>query len=511
VPTVFAATPRLRPRGDFTLPAGCALFACASAAAGIGGHVGMGEGTQRGLVQLGVCALVAVGVVQAGAVRASRVKGFWGLVRAGLVLLFGAWAGSALTSLGVPGPWEAVGLVLLLAAYPFLFGALCRRAIREDGFEGGLATFMDVAILVCSLMVATVPLLVVPLAAQHSTVSIGSGITWASDVGLLAGGVWLLYRVPRGGDVRSIALLVASLAAFSVLTLAEATVQVHGGPNVPWWLQAMFGPPYVLVALAPRFERDQAPARRSPSASGRWLTMRVAIPYVAFVPLLALWFVSLALGWDTRLFGSGIAVVATLVAGRQLLLLHDHHRVLFERARQALIDELTQVRNRRSFDEDLAQLLDIAQRRSSELVVLMVDLDELKGINDGQGHLAGDRALVAVAGALSAGARTSDRVYRIGGDEFAMLLPDAGPVGAERILADARCRMGSGPDALVSVSAGMAGYPTDARDLETLLRIADGRLYRAKRCRVRPEPPPALAQEPVLRIAEVAIAKQLGG
>ena len=511
MPNVLAATPGLPHRGDLALPTGCALFACAVAVAGVAGREGMSGATQRGIVQLGVVAVIAAGVAQAGRVRASRVVGFWRLVGIGLALLLGAWVGGSLTSLGVPGPWELVGLAMLLAAYPFLFGALCRRAIREDGFEGGLATLMDVAILVCSLMVAAVPLLVVPLAAQHSTVSAGSGITWASDVGLLAGGVWLLYRVPRGGDVRSIAMLVASLAAFSVLTLAEATVQVRGGPSVPWWLQAMFGPPYALVALAPRFERDQASARPGVVTAARWLSARVAMPYAAFVPLLVLWFVSLGLGWDTRLFGSGIAVVATLVVGRQLLLLRDHHRVLLERARQALIDELTQVRNRRAFDEDLAQLLDIAQRRDSDLVVLMVDLDELKGINDGQGHLAGDRALVAVAGALAAGARTSDRVYRIGGDEFAMLLPDAGVAGAERVLADARGRMEGGAMEPVSVSAGMACFPEDARDLETLLRIADGRLYRAKRCRVRPDARPLPAPDPVLRLHDVIIANQVGG
>jgi two-component system, cell cycle response regulator len=475
--------PRGRAAADLLLPAASVAFLAACGIAGLADGMGVGSGAARAAVQIGVGSVIAAATVEASRMRAGRTAGFWSLVRRALWLLCGAYAFGALDDAGLPGPWGVAGLVSLLAAYPFLFGALCRRAIREEGFEGGLATLMDVAILVCSLTVASVPLLVVPLAAQHSSLSIASGITWVSDVGLLAGGVWLLYRLPRGSDVRSIALLVCSLAVFSVLTLVEAAVQLRSGPVVPWWLSALYGPAYLLVGLAPRFEAAEVAVLERETAPTPWLSMRVVLPYAAFVPMLGLWFASVGLRWDTRLFGSGIAVVATLVVCRQLLLLRDHHRVLLERARQALTDELTRVRNRRAFDEDLALLLDIAERRAGGLVVLMVDLDELKSINDSEGHLAGDRALVAVAHALTAAARTSDRVYRLGGDEFAMLLPDAGPGGAERVLAEARTRLGEDSAAAVSVSAGLAAFPEDARHAEALLAVADRRLYGAKRSR----------------------------
>jgi diguanylate cyclase (GGDEF)-like protein len=458
-----------------------AVLACLAAL--LAGALGAGAGAQRAAAQLGVAAVIVAGAVQAGRVRAPRLGDFWRLLRIALWLLLGAYLFGAVDNLGLAGPWEVSGLVVLLAAYPFLFAALCRRAIREEGFEGGLATLLDVAILVCSLTVASIPLLLVPLAAQHSTLSLASGVTWASDTGLFAGGLWLLYRVPRGRDARSVALLVAALGAFSVLTLLEATWQIRSGPLLPWWITALYAVPYALVALAPLLEPAVAAAPRSARVSRRWLSPRLVLPYLAFVPLLVLWFVSVAMDWDTRLFGSGIAVVATLVVVRQLLLLRDHHGVLVERARQALTDQLTRVRNRRAFDEDLAQLLDLAQRRGSRLVVLMVDVDDLKTINDGEGHLAGDRALTSVADALTAGARTSDRVYRIGGDEFAMLLPDAEADGATRVLADARARLG-GDTPAPSVSAGLAAFPDDARDIPGLLAVADGRLYRCKRSRL---------------------------
>jgi sterol desaturase/sphingolipid hydroxylase (fatty acid hydroxylase superfamily) len=148
-----------------------------------------------------------------------------------------------------------------------------------------------------------------------------------------------------------------------VLTLARASLQINGGPLVPWWLTGLYAIPFALVALAPRLEPAEVRDTPLPADVFRWLTVRTALPYAAFLPLLALWFISMGLGWDLRIYGSGIAVVATLVVVRQLLLLRDHHDALVKRARQALTDELTRVRNRRAFDEDLALLLDIAQRR----------------------------------------------------------------------------------------------------------------------------------------------------
>src|SRR5258708_4248090 len=165
---------------------------------------------------------------------------------------------------------------------------------------GGVATLLDVAILVCSLTVASIPLLVVPLAAEHSTISLASGITWAADVGLFAGGLWLLYRVPRSREARAVALLVVALGAFSVLTLLEAMLQIRSGPMVPWWLTALYGPPYALVALAPLAEPARVSHSRRDLVLRRWLTPRTVLPYLAFVPLMVLWFASVALGLDTR-------------------------------------------------------------------------------------------------------------------------------------------------------------------------------------------------------------------
>jgi diguanylate cyclase (GGDEF)-like protein len=117
----------------------------------------------------------------------------------------------------------------------------------------------------------------------------------------------------------------------------------------------------------------------------------------------------------------------------------------------------------------------------------MVDVDDFKAINDRFGHATGDAALVAVAGHLVEAVRASDRVARIGGDEFVVLLPETDEVAAHR-LAD-RLR-GSRPVAAgargeaptVSISIGVASA-VDADTIDSLLARADAAMYRDKRAR----------------------------
>ena len=92
-----------------------------------------------------------------------------------------------------------------------------------------------------------------------------------------------------------------------------------------------------------------------------------------------------------------------------------------------LVDPLTGLRNRRALDHDLVQFLAAARRREQCLMVVMIDVEGLKAVNDRLGHAAGDDLLKGVATSLIATLRAGDHVYRIGGDEFVLVLPDLGP------------------------------------------------------------------------------------
>ncbi len=149
-------------------------------------------------------------------------------------------------------------------------------------------------------------------------------------------------------------------------------------------------------------------------------------------------------------------------------------------------DALTGLPNRNLFWERLAHSLLRARRDHQNVAVLWIDLDGFKAINDHRGHTAGDELLQQVARRLSGRMRDSDTVARMGGDEFAVILPDLTAVdAAELVGADLASRLaepftlrrGAGQ---ISASIGVALYPLHAEDAETLVRYADMAMYAAK-------------------------------
>jgi diguanylate cyclase (GGDEF)-like protein len=98
---------------------------------------------------------------------------------------------------------------------------------------------------------------------------------------------------------------------------------------------------------------------------------------------------------------------------------------------EARLDPLTQLGNRRGFDEALGRHINLAQRTGSPLSIVVADLDDFKSINDRFGHLSGDEVLQGAAGALARALRGHDESFRWGGDEFALILPQTDLTGAE--------------------------------------------------------------------------------
>lgn len=166
----------------------------------------------------------------------------------------------------------------------------------------------------------------------------------------------------------------------------------------------------------------------------------------------------------------GVACLFYLLGGRTLL---RHHRLALQRATR---DGLTDIPNHRAFEDELAQATAAAGRNQDPLALALLDLDHFKLINDRHGHPQGDVLLRRVAAVLRDG-RAADRAYRIGGDEFALLMPNTDEQGA-RILARRLSRTLGEIDAAASIGVATmrAGYSA-----EELRAEADAALYEAKR------------------------------
>jgi diguanylate cyclase (GGDEF)-like protein/PAS domain S-box-containing protein len=156
-------------------------------------------------------------------------------------------------------------------------------------------------------------------------------------------------------------------------------------------------------------------------------------------------------------------------------------RVLYK----ATHDPLTGLANYREFVDTLEGEVRRSDRTQHSFAVLLLDLDELKRINDRLGHLAGNRALKRLAAVMNQHCRSTDLAARFGGDEFALLLIDAEAGRAEQIAARIeRCVRNDGNEPVISVSVGTAMYPDDGRTPQELLDAADRELYRRKRALV---------------------------
>ncbi|WP_217923820.1 diguanylate cyclase [Miltoncostaea oceani] len=163
--------------------------------------------------------------------------------------------------------------------------------------------------------------------------------------------------------------------------------------------------------------------------------------------------------------------------------LHEGTRLSLEDAeRRAAADPLTGLLNHRSFQERLLTEFDGATRAGTPLSLVLLDLDRFKAVNDTHGHQVGDRVLAEAARRLAAVTRPGDTLARVGGEEFAWLLPGADEHAAWNAAERARSAIGDAPFATagdLSISAGVCDT-AHARDASELFRLADGALYWAK-------------------------------
>ncbi len=188
--------------------------------------------------------------------------------------------------------------------------------------------------------------------------------------------------------------------------------------------------------------------------------------------------------WSARLSeedGVRIGVARDITALRQA---EDKLRFL------AHHDPLTGLTNRLLFHDRLESAIRAAHRHQSSLALLFLDLNDFKYINDTYGHAMGDRVLCMIAGRLEGCVRETDTVARMGGDEFTVLLTNIQSVEAvydkvEEIIAAVTAPLGAdfGNIKTPSCSIGVACYPADGEDADTLLSHADDNMYQLKRRR----------------------------
>ena len=158
------------------------------------------------------------------------------------------------------------------------------------------------------------------------------------------------------------------------------------------------------------------------------------------------------------------------------------------------LDALTQIYNRRFFQKELNRQINLHRRHKDNFILVMIDLDHFKSINDTFGHNCGDQCLVAFTRFIQSQIRATDIFSRWGGEEFVLILERSEAIGAVQSVKNILDKLRSeilvrknDQDIIMTFSAGIAQYPDDGEDYNSLLETADKAVYRAKengRCRV---------------------------
>jgi diguanylate cyclase (GGDEF)-like protein len=184
-------------------------------------------------------------------------------------------------------------------------------------------------------------------------------------------------------------------------------------------------------------------------------------------------------GGEVAVTAVGIAAAAGLVGMQRA----NTNRLIWRLSDVAVTDALTGLMNRRGFQELIATELERARRSNQPLSLIIGDLDHFKQLNDTYGHAAGDRALEQLSLILGTAKRRIDTAARIGGEEFAVVLPDsdqhAAFILAERMRREVRETFMYEPHCL-TISLGVATFPAHAATIERLVAAADRALYAAK-------------------------------
>ncbi len=178
-----------------------------------------------------------------------------------------------------------------------------------------------------------------------------------------------------------------------------------------------------------------------------------------------------------------VAALAGVVPAVVLTLREQVARVIRRLGEQATLDSLTGALNRAAFEQRLEAELARCERSAAPCALVVFDIDHFKSINDSFGHAAGDHALRRLARAVESGKRRSDVFARVGGEEFALVLPDTDLEGAAAVAENLRRRLAgtghAGP--AMTVSLGVSDLATSGPSMRRMLQQADDALYAAKR------------------------------
>ena len=397
-----------------------------------------------------------------------RLRSAWRLLAVASTFYLGGDIAQTIYELQGSLPFPSVADALYLSFYPLMLAGLLRVPHRRRDRAAHRRLALDVAVVALGGAMLVTYFVLGPTLDQTGTLGLGDLVSVAYPVGdmiLLVGLGSVLLRSTTVSSLRALHFIAGGLLFFVAADVAYGYLQLHstyqgGDPVDSLWMVAIS-----LFAVAgsaqgrPRTTNEEEV--QTPAAS--WA------PHVA----VAVGFGLLIIGHHS--FGLTICavVLAALVSGRQFLAQHDVVRIQQRASHESMHDVLTGLPNRRRLQLDVRAVL--ASQGERPMTLAIFDLDGFKTYNTTFGHLAGDQLLARVGRRLQEAVTEHGHAYRLGGDEFCVL------VSSETAIARAAgALIERGDGFAIGASYGAAALPREAVDLSTALHLADARMYAKK-------------------------------
>ena len=404
-----------------------------------------------------------------------RLRSAWRLLAiASLVYLAGDVAQTIYEAQG-PLPFPSVADALYLLFYPLMLWGLVRFPGGRRDRGAWMRLMLDLAVVAVGGAMLVTYVVLGPTLRQGGPDALSNVVSVAYPVGdmiLLVGLGSVLLRRTAGSSTRALQFMAAGLGFFVAADLVYGYIQLHstyqgGDPVDSLWMIAIAL--FAVAGAAQTCPGSTVVAAESGRRTASWA------PYIAVAVGFGLLIIDHR---DLSLTIAGV-LLAALVSVRQFLAQRD--LVVMQRlaSHQSLHDALTGLPNRRRLIVDLRAALAMARPDRPQTLV-MFDLDGFKTYNDTFGHLAGDQLLARLAHRLLEFVAPHGRAYRLGGDEFCVLL-DAAAFPSDPIVAgaaEALSEIGTGFS--IGASFGIVTIPSEAGDVSTALHIADTQMYETK-------------------------------
>lgn len=294
---------------------------------------------------------------------------------------------------------------------------------------------------------------------------------------LLLAALMVERRIPVSRDpakeIAGVTLIVGAVAYLTSVFyfMLPRAPKIHPGVFVPRAWDLLPAAIYIAATVGYRWR-----LRRTTAALDRALFIAAALNVVCHITMSQS---QRMLDAPYTLAHALMVLSYVVVLGGTLL---DNAQLFDQVSRLAASDSLTGLANHRRLLEAMENEIQRSRRTGRQFAVLLFDLDGLKKINDKHGHLTGSRAIKRLGTVLRDSSRTIDTPARFGGDEFALVLPEASAHDAEQAATRICEQLATdGEEPFITVSVGQAVYPADGTSIEQLLGAADAALYRMKR------------------------------